>query len=118
MTCASRARSASRSASVVSRPLPGGRPRRFAPPAARRPSEGFYARAQKSAILLVCSLITRPYVLDLLDARSVVRRLLGDGLDVWLLDWGTPGADDAAHGLARYALGVLPRMAEVARRAA
>src|SRR5579871_2438524 len=83
-----------------------------------RASDAFDATAQKPAILLVCSLINRPYVLDLLDERSVVRRLLDGGLDVWLLDWGTPRADDAERGLAHYALGVLPRMADVARRAA
>jgi polyhydroxyalkanoate synthase len=76
------------------------------------------ATASKPSILLVCSLINRPYVLDLMEGRSVVARLLEGGLDVWLLDWGTPGPDDAARGLADYALGVLPRAAEVARAAA
>lgn len=78
----------------------------------------FDARASKGPpILLVCSLINRPYVLDLLAGRSVVRRLLEGGLDVWLLDWGTPAPDDAERGLADYALGVLPRAAEAVRAA-
>src|SRR5438270_3194773 len=34
------------------------------------------AATARTPILLVCSLINRPYVLDLLDERSVVRRLL------------------------------------------
>src|SRR5258706_9778080 len=43
------------------------------------------ATASKSApLLLVCSLINRPYVLDLIEERSVVRRLLAGGRDVWL----------------------------------
>lgn len=62
-------------------------------------------------LLLVCSLINRPYVLDLLEERSVVRRLLGAGIDVWLLDWGTPDETSPARGLGYYALDLLPRAA-------
>jgi polyhydroxyalkanoate synthase len=75
--------------------------RRATPPTARTP------------ILLVCSLINRPYVLDLLEERSVVRRLLERGHDVWLLDWGTPGPADSGRGLEDYALNQLPRAAAV-----
>ncbi|HWE31254.1 MAG TPA: alpha/beta fold hydrolase [Polyangia bacterium] len=67
----------------------------------------------KTPLLLVCSLINRPYVLDLLAERSVVRRLLERGHDVWLLDWGTPTAADAARSLGDYALEQLPRAAAV-----
>ncbi len=70
------------------------------------------ATANRPPLLLVCSLINRPYVLDLLPERSVVQRLLASGLDVWLLDWGTPRSGDAALDLASYALGRLPRAAE------
>jgi polyhydroxyalkanoate synthase subunit PhaC len=78
-----------------------------------RPSAPASAR---TPILLVCSLINRPYVLDLLEERSVVRRLLDRGHDVWLLDWGTPSAADAQRGLADYALRQLPRAADVVTR--
>ncbi|MSP63027.1 MAG: alpha/beta fold hydrolase [Myxococcales bacterium] len=71
------------------------------------------ATAKKPPLLLVCSLINRPYVLDLLPERSVVLRLLGDGIDVWLLDWGGTRREDAALDLADYALGRLPHAAEV-----
>jgi poly[(R)-3-hydroxyalkanoate] polymerase subunit PhaC len=69
--------------------------------------------AAKTPLLLVCSLINRPYVLDLLAERSVVRRLLERGHDVWLLDWGTPSAADATRSLGDYALAQLPRAAAV-----
>ncbi len=71
------------------------------------------ARASKSGapLLLVCSLINRPYILDLIEERSVARRLLDSGRDVWLLDWGRPSADDARRGLDEYALDLLPRAA-------
>ncbi len=67
----------------------------------------------KTPLLLVCSLINRPYVLDLLTERSVVRRLLERGHDVWLLDWGTPTAADASRSMGDYALEQLPRAAAV-----
>jgi polyhydroxyalkanoate synthase len=67
----------------------------------------------KTPLLLVCSLINRPYVLDLLTERSVVRRLLERGHDVWLLDWGTPTAADGQRTIGDYALEQLPRAAAV-----
>ncbi|HEU0035751.1 MAG TPA: alpha/beta fold hydrolase [Kofleriaceae bacterium] len=45
-------------------------------------------------ILLVPSLINRWYVLDLRPGASLVEALVGAGLDVWLLDWGVPEAED------------------------
>jgi polyhydroxyalkanoate synthase subunit PhaC len=61
------------------------------------------SKSQGLPLLLVCSLINRPYVLDLLPDRSVVRRLLEAGRDVWLLDWGTPVEADNANPLSYYA---------------
>ncbi|MFA5860138.1 MAG: class III poly(R)-hydroxyalkanoic acid synthase subunit PhaC [Candidatus Thermoplasmatota archaeon] len=45
-------------------------------------------------VLIVYALINRPYVLDLQHDRSVVRRLLEAGLDVYLIDWGSPSQID------------------------
>jgi poly[(R)-3-hydroxyalkanoate] polymerase subunit PhaC len=39
-------------------------------------------------------MINRHYVLDLLPGRSFVEHLLGDGHDVFVIDWGTPGDED------------------------
>lgn len=63
-------------------------------------------------ILLVPSLINRWYVLDLRPGASLVEALVGAGFDVWLLDWGTPEAED------RYLDwdAVLRRLARAARR--
>ena len=41
-------------------------------------------------ILVVYALINRPYILDLQPERSVVRRLLEAGHDVYLIDWNEP----------------------------
>jgi polyhydroxyalkanoate synthase len=45
--------------------------------------------------LLICyALVNRPYMLDLQEDRSLIRGLLRRGVDVYLIDWGTPdGAD-------------------------
>jgi polyhydroxyalkanoate synthase len=52
-----------------------------------------YARRTRPAVpILICfALVNRPYVLDLQPERSLVRRLLAAGLDVYLIDWGEPG---------------------------
>jgi len=54
------------------------------------------AEADKEAvpILIVYALINRPYILDLQEERSVVRRLLEAGHDVYLIDWNEPSRLD------------------------
>ena len=48
--------------------------------------------------ILVCfALVNRPYILDLKSDRSVVRRLVDRGFDVYLIDWGIP--DEASSQL-------------------
>ena len=41
-------------------------------------------------VLLVYALILRPYILDLVPGNSLVEFLLGEGFDIYLLDWGIP----------------------------
>src|SRR5215217_1348727 len=45
-------------------------------------------------VILVYALILRPYILDLVPNNSLVEQLLGEGFDVYMLDWGVPGDDD------------------------
>lgn len=45
-------------------------------------------------VLCVPSLINRYYILDLQPGRSLVSYLVSRGLDVYLLDWGTPTVQD------------------------
>ncbi len=45
-------------------------------------------------ILLVPSLINRHYILDLMPGKSFVEFLVAAGHDVWIIDWGTPQAED------------------------
>ena len=45
-------------------------------------------------LLIVYALVNRPYMMDLQEDRSLIRGLLAEGLDVYLIDWGYPdGAD-------------------------
>jgi polyhydroxyalkanoate synthase subunit PhaC len=53
--------------------------------------------------VLVCfALVNRPYVLDLQPDRSLVRRLLEAGLEVYLIDWGDPEDADRHIDLEDY----------------
>ena len=59
-------------------------------------------REHGTPILIVYALVNRPYILDLQPDRSVVRRLLEAGFEVYLVDWGEPSRLDASLGLADY----------------
>jgi polyhydroxyalkanoate synthase len=54
--------------------------------------------AFKTPVLLVPSLINRWYVLDLMPGKSFVEYLVGQGHDVFCLDWGVPGPEDRFLG--------------------
>lgn len=45
-------------------------------------------------VLIVYALVNRPYIVDLQRDRSLVRRLLEAGIDVYLIDWGYPDRSD------------------------
>lgn len=67
-------------------------------------------------VLLVMSLVSRSFILDLQPGNSFVEHLLGRGFDVFLLDWGVPDEDDAGNGLDVYTDVLLPQaVAEVDR---
>jgi polyhydroxyalkanoate synthase len=67
-------------------------------------------------VLFVYSLVNKPYVFDLRPGRSLIEYLVAQGLDVYLLDWGSPGPEDSAIGLDEFALDYLPRAARALRR--
>lgn len=59
-------------------------------------------KRQDVPILIVYALINQPYILDLQPNRSVVRRLLEAGFDVYMIDWGEPSMLDTSLSLADY----------------
>ena len=60
-------------------------------------------------ILIVYALINRPYVLDLMPGNSLIEYLTGEGFDVYMLDWGVPGDEDAEMSFEDYVLDYIPR---------
>jgi polyhydroxyalkanoate synthase len=64
-------------------------------------------------LLIVFSMISRSYILDLTPGNSFVEQLLAAGFDVYLLDWGEPDERDAHNQLEDYADDYIP--AAVAR---
>lgn len=68
-------------------------------------------------LLLIFSLVSRSYILDLTPDNSFIRQLLAAGFDVYLLDWGVPDERDAGNTLEDYADGYIPAaIEEVCRR--
>ena len=63
---------------------------------------------QSTPILLVMSLVTRSYILDLYPGNSVVEALRDAGFDVFMIDWGVPDQHEADHTLEHYVDGYLP----------
>ena len=64
--------------------------------------EGQHLQQQSPPLLIVYAPINQFHILDLNPHRSVVRNLLSNGLDIYLLDWGYPGLEDKNLGLDDY----------------
>jgi polyhydroxyalkanoate synthase len=69
-------------------------------------------------VLIVHSLVSRSYVLDLMPNNSMIRYLLGEGFDVFLLDWGVADPADAENTLEDYVDGYIPEAIEATLREA
>ena len=67
-------------------------------------------------VVVVHSVVTRPWILDLLPGRSLVGGLVNAGHEVYVLDWGDPGRDDWAQGIAGHATVLAQVLSEVAQR--
>ncbi len=72
---------------------------------------------QTTPVLLVMSVITRSYILDLRPGDSVVEQLLTAGYDVYLIDWGIPDVSDSENTLETYVDGYLPSAVDAIRDA-
>ena len=58
-------------------------------------------------VLIVYALVNRYYILDLQPDKSVVKKLLDEGLDVYIIDWGYPSGADRYLTLDDYVNGYL-----------
>lgn len=66
--------------------------------------------------LIVYALVNRPYMVDLQDDKSLVRNLLAQGEDVYLIDWGYPDRADRWLTLDDYINGYIRRSVDAVAR--
>ncbi|CAA9386815.1 MAG: Polyhydroxyalkanoic acid synthase [uncultured Rubrobacteraceae bacterium] len=71
----------------------------------RRPGEGSGVGERRPVpVLLVYGFVLKPYVLDLVPGNSLVEYLVGEGFDVYMLDFGISGSEDAKLSLEDFVL--------------
>jgi polyhydroxyalkanoate synthase len=70
----------------------------------------------KTPLLIVYALVNTVWMTDLQADRSMVRNLLAQGEDVYLIDWGYPDAADRWLTLEDYIHGYLDRCVDVVRQ--
>ena len=68
-------------------------------------------------VLIVPSLVSKSYILDLQPHNSFVGALGRAGLDVFLLDWGIPDGDEASNTFETYVDELVPPAIEAVRAA-
>jgi polyhydroxyalkanoate synthase len=74
-------------------------------------------RRVTTPVLIVYSLIGRHTMTDLQEDRSLVRNLLGQGVDVWVVDWGNATRADRWLTIDDYVLGYLDDCVRAMREA-
>ena len=63
-------------------------------------------------VLLIMSLVSKPYILDLAPGQSLVEYLLKQGFDVYMVDWGVPRPQDHVLRFEDYVLDFIPDCVE------
>ncbi|GAA4398411.1 alpha/beta fold hydrolase [Tsukamurella soli] len=71
---------------------------------------------RRPPLLIVFSLISRSYIVDLTPGNSFIEHLQAAGFDVYLLDWGEPDSRDAQNDLEYYVDGAIPAAIREVRR--
>ncbi|MEX2236845.1 MAG: alpha/beta fold hydrolase [Dehalococcoidia bacterium] len=92
------------------------------PPVGLTPKDEIYARGTlrlyhyrpiadeiyRVPLLLVMSLVSKAYILDLAPGQSFVEYMLRQGYDVYMIDWGVPRPEDKVLRLEDYTLDFIP----------
>jgi polyhydroxyalkanoate synthase subunit PhaC len=73
------------------------------------------AKQKGIAVLIVYALVGRYQMIDLEVDRSFVRKLLAEGIDVYFVDWGTPGRAQRWLTIDDYVSGYLDHCVDVVR---
>ena len=63
----------------------------------------------RTPLLLIFALMNKSSILDLRPGNSFVEHMVNKGYDLYLLDWGIPGPEDAHLDLGDYVLEYIPR---------
>ncbi len=71
----------------------------------------------RTPIMLIMSLVSKAYILDLAPGQSLVEFLLKRGFDVFMIDWGVPRPEDKRLRLENYVLDFIPECIEKAAEA-
>ena len=66
----------------------------------------------RTPLLLIMSLVSKPYILDLTPGQSLVEFLLKQGYDVYMVDWGVPRPQDSHLRFEDYVLDFIPDCVE------
>src|SRR5947209_3753251 len=64
-------------------------------------------------LLMVHSLISKPYILDLIPGNSFIEYLVGRGFDLYMIDWGTPRPEDKTLRLESYSAELIPDVIDI-----
>ena len=67
-------------------------------------------RRYKEPFLLIYSLMNKAFIVDLRPGSSLIEFLVRQGHDVYMLDWGIPGPEDANLRLDDYVMDYMPRV--------
>jgi polyhydroxyalkanoate synthase len=67
-------------------------------------------------VLIIYALVNRPYMADLQEDRSLIRNLLQQGLDIYLIDWGYPSRADRWLTLDDYINGYINNCLDAVRQ--
>ncbi len=70
----------------------------------------------KVPLLIVYALVNRPFMVDLQADRSIVKNLLAQGLDVYIIDWGYPDQSDRYVTMDDYINGHIRRCVDFIRK--
>jgi polyhydroxyalkanoate synthase len=73
-------------------------------------------KAVRTPVVICYAFVNRPYMLDLQEDRSLIRRLLAEGVDVYLIDWGCPDGAERFTTLEDYVCGYLHHCVQAAAR--
>lgn len=76
---------------------------------------GERAPTARIPVLIVYAMVNRPYMVDLQADRSLVRNLLAQGEDVYILDWGYPDRSDRYTTLDDLIAGTIRRAVDALR---